>query len=243
MKIKMILFYFVGVSNAIFGGEDFGYCDESEWRIEAFHYIYSGENGLNASVKETLHRDVYNAFSMSSALGKISLPAYMKIIIAETPEVFSALTKMPRDIAGCYDIKNKCLIIQHPYLLLRRGILSSTLYHESLHWMLMEKRGILHPDNYYYDEFLAEALSPSSDNIKATAGFFPDNYNTFLVKISNGISSKQAIRRTARDAAHMWGAYIIKIKGMDGLIHLLIDPEPEFNSEIMYNLFLNEIYK
>jgi hypothetical protein len=241
MKSKnKIIFAFALIFMSLFP-HNFAYCEKNEWRNGPFYYFYSGENGLSDSLKETLQRDVEIAFNRSSVLGKVSMPAYLKIVIAENPGIFSNITKMSGSTAGCYDIKNRRLVIQHPDLLLKRNILDRTLFHESLHWMLAEKRGSNRTDNYYFDEFLTEALSPSSNNIKATRNFFPGNYASFLEKISTGISSQKYAKRMYRDAMRMWGAYILKAKGTDGLVNYVVENKPGFDPEILYGNFLKDI--
>ncbi len=228
------------IQTALYSKNNYAGSTGNEWRNGPFHYIYTGDDDLSDSIKETLHNNVHNAFSRSCTLGSVQFPLYLKIIITDNSGTFSHFSGMPRDAAGCYDANSRTLIIQHPYLLERRGILSTTIYHESLHWMIFEKRGPPRPgQSCYMDEFLTEALSPSSDRIKAESGFFPGNYDKFLGKIKKGFTSARSDRQASRDAVRLWGAYIIKTKGLESLMQYIISGKPGFDTKETYREFLN----
>ena len=218
--------------------------NQNQWRTGPFHFQYLGEDSLSEQTKDLLYRSINNAFTKSSSSGSIQFPLSLKIIITGNSAQFSSMTRMPRDAAACYSRMKNALILQHPHLLERRGILERSIYHESLHWMIFEKRGTkdVH-DNLFMDEFLTEALSPSSEKIRADRSFFPDDYEKFLTKIKSGFSSKRTIRQKARDAAGLWGAFIINNKGMDSLMNYVVFRKPDFDVEGLYKAFLEKFGK
>ena len=68
----------------------------------------------------------------------------------------------------------------------------------------------------------------------------PDDYDEFLKKVKSGFSSKRNIRQKSRDAAGLWGAFILNKKGMDSLMNYVVFQKVDFDVEVLYKAFLEK---